>query len=143
MATEQQITDLSNAVHQQGESITELKDAMSSLKSVVNNLDSKMNRILYLLGIYLHQPSNMEEYTISIEDFTVSSSEEIKSTPPDVDAEMDPLELKLIPSFFFVEREDGTLTKLLYLLRTISTDQSHGYIELPSSSSHQDYSMDI
>lgn len=110
MATEQQITDLSNAVHQQGESITELKDAMSSLKSVVNNFDSKMNRILYLLGIYLHHPSNMEESTISIEDFTVSSSEEIKSTPPDVDAEMDPLELKLIPSFFFVEREDDTLT---------------------------------
>ncbi|XP_026432931.1 uncharacterized protein LOC113330333 [Papaver somniferum] len=68
-------------------------------------MSTKLDRILNLLGVDLPQPSNMEESTISVEDITVSPSEEIKSTPPVVDDEKDSLELEYIPSFSLAENE--------------------------------------
>ncbi|XP_026424257.1 uncharacterized protein LOC113320566 [Papaver somniferum] len=58
---------------------------------------------------FLRSTSNIEDAVNSIVDFMVSPYEEIKSIPTGVDEEKESLELELIPSFFFVEREDDAL----------------------------------
>ncbi|XP_026439602.1 uncharacterized protein LOC113338384 [Papaver somniferum] len=106
MATTEKLQKISSIVAQQTHSITEIK-------SVISSMSTELDLILNLLGIDPHQSSNMEESPDSIGDFTVSPSEEIKSTSIGVDEKKDSLELAYVPPFFLAENEADSSTDVV------------------------------